>query len=122
MVLRLSSQPVELQQATGWYAITTTRRPPDTDTTTYDRSVAIVNGVPTETWTARPWTPDGLAAHLAAINRAVIDEAITDAVTELDEIPDGTLTTAELSDIVRTVAATLKRTIRLVRGDFDGTD
>lgn len=73
--------------------------------------------------------------------RQVVD-AIADAIDLLDslvaapavpEVPDGTLTTAQLSGAVRQmrdyvqqnragaqqVAATLKNTIRLVRGDFD---
>ena len=33
-----------------------TPRPDDTATTTHDRAVELVDGVPTVTWTARPWT------------------------------------------------------------------
>ena len=83
----------------------------------------------------------GTAQH----NEAAIAEAITEALAELRAlvaapalpvVPDGTLTTAQLSNALRIlrneaqatragaqkVAATLAQTIRLVRGDFDGTD
>ena len=56
----------------GWRPVVTTPRPADTatDTTTY--SVALVAGVPTETWTPRPWTPTELADRLAATNRQAL--------------------------------------------------
>jgi tellurite resistance protein len=78
-------------------------------------------------------------------NASIIDQAITAALAHLDDliaapalptVPDGTLTTAQLSEIVRAlrnhsqanragaqqIAKVLKQTIRLVRGDFDGID
>ena len=81
----------------------------------------------------------------ADVNRPIIEAAIVAALAELDAliaapavatVPAGTLTTAQLSTAMREmrdavqanragaqkVAATLKRTIRLVRGDFDGID
>jgi len=74
-----------------------------------------------------------------------IDTAITAALTELQTlidapevgvVPAGTMTTAQLSAVVRSmrdvvqqnragaqrIALTLKQTIRLVRGDFDAID
>ena len=42
--------------ALGWLPVTETPRPDDTATTTHDRAVELVAGVPTVTWTARPWT------------------------------------------------------------------
>jgi len=78
-----------------------------------------------------------------AANARTIDAAITDALAELKaivdapavgEVPSGTMTTAQLSNALRSmreavqqnrngakrIAATLRQTIRLVRGDFDG--
>lgn len=78
-------------------------------------------------------------------NRTAIDAGISTALTKLDtliaapalaDVPTGTLTTAQLSNIVRAlrdagqanragaqdVARVLKQTIRLVRGDFDDID
>ena len=79
-----------------------------------------------------------------ATNRRTIEEAVVTALTQLDTliaapalttIPAGTLTAADLSNRLRIlrdeaqatragaqqVAQSLKRTIRLVRGDFTGT-
>ena len=42
--------------AVGIVPLVDTVRPADTDTTTHDRSVALVDGTPTVVWTARPWT------------------------------------------------------------------
>ena len=42
-----------LRQATGWHEITNTARPDDTDTTTHDRTIELVAGVPTVVWTER---------------------------------------------------------------------
>ena len=79
------------------------------------------------------------------VNKATIEQAIEASLVRLQELvdapalptpPNGTMTNAVLSDVVRSlrnhaqdtragaqeVALTLKRTIRLVRGDFDGTD
>ena len=81
----------------------------------------------------------------AEVNRPIIEAAITQALAQLDAliaapavdtVPAGTLTTAQLSAALRQmrdavqanragaqqVAVTLKRTIRLVRGDFDDVD
>ena len=65
----------------GWLPVVETPRPDDTTTTTtHDRAVELVDGVPTVTWTARPWTAteqdnraeqaarlDDLAARVARI-------------------------------------------------------
>lgn len=45
----------------GWLPVTKTPRPDDTATTTHDRAVELVAGVPTVTWTPRPWTAEELA-------------------------------------------------------------
>ena len=44
--------------AQGWHEIVETPRPDDTATTTHDRSIALVEGVPTVVWVARDKTPD----------------------------------------------------------------
>lgn len=144
-VLGLPTAGAELQAACGWFPVVDVARPADTATDTHDRSVELVDGQPTVVWTQRPWTPDELAARQADSNRTTIDAAITQALAELQQlvdapavpdIPAGTLTTAQLSNVLRSmrdvvqqnragiqrVAGTLKQTIRLVRGDFDGTD
>lgn len=129
----------------GWFPVVDTARPSDTADTTHDRAVELVNGTPTVVWTARPWTPDELAARQQSANATAIDAAISAALAELQQlvdapavpdVPAGTLTNAQLSNTMRAmrdvvqqnragiqrVAGTLKQTIRLVRGDFEGTD
>lgn len=143
-VLGLADATVTLREACGWFPVTDTTRPEDTATTTHDRTVELVAGVPTVVWTERPKTQAELDAEQETANRTTIDQAITDALTRLQElvdapaipaVPNGTMTNAVLSDVVRAlrdhaqdtragaqeVALTLRRTIRLVRGDYDGT-
>lgn len=144
-VLGLARASVDKLAAVGWHEIVDVDRPDDTSTVTHDRSVELVDGVPTVVWTARDFTPGELSALQSKSNRYAVDAAIIAAVAELDRIaaaavlptlPSGTLTTAQLSVVVRSirdavqdnragvqrVARTLKHTVRMVRGDFDGVD
>ena len=67
----------------GWFAVTPTARPADTDTTTTDYSVTLVGGVPTETWTTRPWTTDELAARARQAVAATLTADTTSYLTKL---------------------------------------
>lgn len=68
----------------GWYPVTATPRPPDTQTTTtFDYSVTLVAGVPTETWTARPKTQAEIDAATAAANAAALT---TDTTADLTNV------------------------------------
>ena len=51
--------------AAGYYKVSQTERPEDTATDTFDRSLEIVDGVPTVIWTQRPMTQDELDAAAA---------------------------------------------------------
>lgn len=62
-VMGLDTAPPELVRATGWYEVVDTPRPADTPTTTHDRSVELVNGIPTVTWTERDKTQGELDAE-----------------------------------------------------------
>ena len=89
----------------GWLPVTTTPRPADTDTTTHDLSVTLVNGSPTETWTPRPWTVEEQAARSAAANLAQLRaDIITKAIVwlEADSATAQTRATA-ISNAVTTV-------------------
>lgn len=59
-VLGLRDADAATQQACGWFAVVDTERPADTDTTTHDSSVELVDGVPTVVWTERAKTDDEL--------------------------------------------------------------
>ena len=89
----------------GWFPVTTTPRPADTDTTTHDLSVTLVNGSPVETWTPRPWTVEEVAARAAAANLAHLrSDIITKAIVwlEADSATAQTRATA-ISNAVSTV-------------------
>ena len=60
----------------GWLEIAEVERPADTNTTTHELSYEVVDGQPTETWTAREWTPEELTARTQAAN----DQALRDGL------------------------------------------
>lgn len=81
-VLGLPHAATRLQQACGWREVTETERPDDTDTTTHERTIELVDGTPTAVWTERPLTdrelfdrelsaaPDTLTTIAARLNPA----------------------------------------------------
>ena len=68
----------------GWQPVTEVPRPADTETHTSDPApVALVGGVPTQQWTARPWTAEELAAQAAEVQREADRAAIRAIVDAL---------------------------------------
>lgn len=67
----------------GWAEVVATPRPADTATDTWTHSVTVVNGTPTDTWTARPWTTDELAARTAAANEQTLRDGIAAEIASL---------------------------------------
>lgn len=61
----------------GFVPVVTTARPSDTASVTYDRSITLPGGIPTETWTQRPKTQAELDADTAATVRADIESRVT---------------------------------------------
>lgn len=49
--------------AAGWWQVVDTARPADTATATSDRSVQLVDGIPTVVWTVRDWTSEELTTQ-----------------------------------------------------------
>lgn len=89
----------------GWFPVATTQRPVDTDTTTHDESVELVDGQPVQTWTPRPWTVEEQAARSAAANLAQLrSDIVTKAIVwlEADSATAQTRATA-ISNAVSTV-------------------
>lgn len=80
-VMGLATATVALQQATGWYAVVDVAKPADTQTHTHDRTITLVGGIPTETWTQRLWTAEELAARTADTNAATIRSRAETALT-----------------------------------------
>lgn len=83
----------ELAALCGFAPVVQTPRPEDTDDTTYDRSLAVVDGVPQVVWTARAKTADeinpprSIEDRLAAVElevRGIKDRTAATAVTNAD--------------------------------------
>ena len=73
----------------GWVPVTETPRPEDTDTTKRDEKVALVDGVPTQQWTARPWNASELAERddrlARAADRAAVRALVDGINASIDE-------------------------------------
>jgi hypothetical protein len=110
--------------AAGWLPVTDVARPADTATDTFDRSVTLVGGVPTVTWTARPWTVEELAARTAAANEAVIDTGLAADIAVMAAII--AQTNADLktdpSQEIKDIARAVRRLDRKVTRLLDSTD
>jgi hypothetical protein len=73
-------------EACGWFVVVDVARPADTGTNTTDRSITLVAGKPTVTWTSRLWTADELASRQAVANETTIDAYLNDALALIDTI------------------------------------
>lgn len=104
--------------AIGWHEVADAPRPADTATDTYERSIVLVNGVPTVTWTARPWTQAELAARTAAANEQTLRDGIAAEIaalkTSIDALKTGVLDVTN-STINGSPASYIKDTARAVR-------
>ena len=94
----------------GWYEVTTVPRPPDTADTTWDYTVEVVDGAPTEVWTERPKTPDETASAEASANTSQMvaesDEAVDKLVLVVENL--NLLTDMTNADINANPAAVIK--------------
>lgn len=122
----------------GWLVVVTTERPPNTDTTTFDYSVELIGGVPTEVWTERPWTAEELAAAESADNVSQMTAEQSESVDKLILVVENLnaitdMTNAEINqnpaaiikDVARelkTVARVANREARMTSGRTDDTD
>lgn len=97
-VLGLHDATIALQQACGWYQATDTARPADTATTTYDRSVELVDGTPTVVWTERPKTQSELDAEAEREARQERDTTLEGAISTLQQWADDAAGTTVTSD------------------------
>lgn len=122
----------------GWAPIVTTPRPPDTDTTTHDYSLDVVDGAPVEVWTPRPWTAAELEGREAQANTTQMiaeqDESVDKLVAVVEALNLITaLTNAEINanpaaiikDVAReckTIARVANREARITSGRTESTD
>ena len=122
----------------GWLPVVHVDRPPDTPTDTHDYSLELVDGVPTEVWTQRPWTPEELGSQEAAVNTtqmvAESDEAVDklvlvvenlNALTDMTNADINANPAAIIKDLAReckTIARQANREARLTSGRTESTD
>ena len=132
----LPYQPISTQQATGWFQVVATARPPDTTTHTTTRSLTMVNGYPTETWVSRPWAQDELDSQNREENSEELKndiEANIDVLIALvDEIANFVQNTANstinanpaafIKDRARDLKSAIKQTINIARVTTGTTD
>jgi hypothetical protein len=126
-VLGLRDAPVDLQRACGYFAVTRVERPADTPTTTWDRTVVLVDGTPTEVWTERPKTQGELDAQAEQANRRAAIDAIKQAMSNLDAVitdmtdflaianPTNAQNAAQMKDVCQAVRAMARNQRRLIR-------
>jgi hypothetical protein len=132
-VMGIRDAPLELQQACGYFAVVRVDRPADTPTTTWERSVVLVAGVPTETWTERAKTQAEIDAQTAETNRQTIIDAVRQQMSNLDAViadMDAYLAmtsrtnaqvaaqVVDLCQAVRAMARNQRRLIRLAAQDL----
>ena len=122
----------------GWLPVTHVDRPPDTATDTFDYSLDLVDGQPTEAWTQRPWTQAELDAQAAQANTTQMveeqDESVDKLVLVVENLNALTdMTNAEINanpaaiikDLareVKTVARVANREARMTSGRTESTD
>lgn len=82
-VMALPDADPALWHACGWWAVVDAARPADTPTTTWDRTLELVDGVPTVVWVERPKTAGEIAAETAAANSATLTGQVGDNVATL---------------------------------------
>lgn len=113
---------VELNQC-GWFTVATVARPADTPTQTSDRSVVVVNNLPTEKWTVRAKTQAELDADRDRANDTTIrQQAITALNDNRTYLAIGAPTNAQVVAQVRALTQQMNGVIRLVLGKLDGTN
>lgn len=122
-VLGLFQASVELQQACGWFLVVEVARPIDTTTDTTERSVQLIDGVPTEVWVPRPWSVEELAQQASLANRSAIETNLTDDMVKMQTLIDVTNATlnAGPAPFMKDIARNLRRLDRLAINDLDGS-
>jgi len=134
-------EPLDADNAAsfGYYVYDDTApRPPDTETTTWDRTEPFVGDQFVVTWTERPWTADELAAQDADANTtqmvAESDESVDklvlvvealNALTDMTNADINANPAAIIKDLAReckTIARQANREARLTSGRTESTD
>lgn len=122
-VMGLETAGTALQQACGYFAVAEVAQPADTATDTFDRSVTLVAGVPTVTWTQRPKNAQELGFATAATNRATIQQQATTALgTNRTFLAIASPTNAQTLAQVKALTRQNQGIIRLLLNQLDATN
>ena len=121
----------------GWFEVIETERPPNTDLTTWDSTVEVVDGIPTVVWAERPWTSEELAAdesqqnvsQMTAESNEAVDKLVLvvenlNALTDMTNADINANPAAVIKDLareVKTVARQANREARLTSGRTEDT-
>lgn len=68
---------------TGWQEVEETPRPADTDTTTHESTIELVDGIPTMVWSPREWTTGERTVRAA---QSVEAQLVTDTANDLAKL------------------------------------
>lgn len=113
-------------QSCGYFVVADVQRPSST-ASDWTRSLTLVGGVPTVTWTSRPWTQAELDAQAAAANEVTIDAYLDAALALLTTIidrPAVPFTQQGVRDVQRDaqdLAQILRRVVRKLRRNLSAT-
>ncbi|WP_396935239.1 hypothetical protein [Mycolicibacterium sp.] len=77
----LRTKDPALLASLGWYEVTLTDRPADTDTTTSDLTYEFADGAVAQVWTERPKTPDEIEAETEAANERTLRDGLQNVLT-----------------------------------------
>ena len=121
----------------GWKPVVTTERPPDTAEVTYDYSIELIDGIPTEVWTERPWSEEELLVEEKEVNVATMtvesEEAVDklvlvvenlNVITDMTNAAINQNAAAVIKDLareVKTVARQVNREARMTSGKTEST-
>ena len=115
-VLALDTADTATQEACGWFEVDDTAvRPTDTATTTSNRTVELVGGVPTVVWVARNKSDGELAGEaVAAAEKSTSDAAVVAHGNNKDFLALDPPTTAQALQQVDNLTRQVNGLIRLV--------
>jgi hypothetical protein len=109
--------------ACGYVEVVATPRPADTDTVTYDRTLELVDGVPTVVWVQRAYTDGETASKVESSNAAQIRTAAGNALDgNRTFLAIQSPTNAQVVAQVRALTRQNQGLIRLTLGLLDGVD
>lgn len=115
------SRTPEAYASVGWFEIQEVDEPRESEAGTWEDSIKVVNGIPTQVWTLRPWSAEELTAKAAEKAEKTIEDALDTALTDLQTIIDTPNASLSAAPAIKTIARAVRRLIRLQLRRLDGT-